>query len=1177
MAKGLTYAEALKVLGAQKSGLLSAFEKIYGVAALGGAVATGSIGPIGLFDARADVLRAGRALMNHFNSHVRGVRGHSRTQLLVAAHAVIVVDAFFSGLDELRLPEGIRRLRLSKQDQAVIADGPAGQDVGLVDMLLGLTVPVPGPDFSREAVVAELETVYQQMCRRFYRFVEGLAEWDALSETERGHLVQDLLDKVPKAAVERYRESYRALCADHPEFMFWVFLDDQEATRAEIVRAAAAARDRLASVDHSLSGLHALLSRINVDGGTSRLPDRLARHCREALNRPIAEADPTATTVRLTVPKLRDAYVNPACRVAHVTLGDRPAEDSWWAGRVRCEDIQGFLISFLTAPSATESPLLILGQPGSGKSVLTRVLAARLVDSGFLPVPVELRRAPADDGIQDQIEWALRDVTGSPIAWPDLVEQRPDLVPVVLLDGFDELLQSSQVSRSNYLNQVHKFQEREAAQGRHVAVLVTSRTVVTSRMSFPEGTVAIRLEEFSDTQIELWARRWNAANPDNARLSAPKVLEYGDLARQPLLLLMLALFEADSGAADSGAAGPGRRIGHAELYERLLRLFVRREVGKTRPEIAVEELDPEIDEELFRLSVVAFAMFNRGSQLAGEEEINADLGALLADPRDERRVERFQRHLTPAELIVGRFFFIHESQAVLDTTRVRTYEFLHATFGEYLIARLIMRVVMDIHRAWTQEADSLLVRAVRQQPRGDDLLFALLSWAPLTDRHQILVFLSELMPGHASLGKVLVDLFQHAHGRRDQAGYGGYRPGTAGELARSAVYSANLLLLALTAETAIGLDDLFGAGPRHGLWSWNREALFWKSQLSSDAWGAFTSQLRLLPEIPGFAVRLSGSTVIDFDALAGGILRAGDPGFAPQDNRALVLHEDVTAGLALLGDHDISMLLHALAPFARTPRSLTTFAVSGQGAHSAARRLADLTLHGLEAGDRADIEEILLDVAAVAAQIEGQRDEESAPGLSEALLERLNAAVPYIRPQVVHEIVASLRVRSYLGKLRVVDCMISVLERTGTPEKIPAGLWDHLRDLRGYPQYRLSIFALRHWVRLAEAGVRNGVPYGPNPEGTLSTVDFLAFSEADPDLVARTFAVMIQPNLGVRFGAELRRHLRATLHALPITALRRVSGTTLHNLLLKISGGSDPKILGDQVKSRWEAGRSAMQ
>ena len=108
-------------------------------------------------------------------------------------------------------------------------------------------------------------------------------------------------------------------------------------------------------------------------------------------------------------------------------------------------------------------------------------------------------------------------------------------------------------------------------------------------------------------------------------LPAETVLAGAELARQPLLLLMLALYDADGNALQAAQDD----LGHAQLYERLLIRFAEREVRKTRSGLDDEQIRQEIERELLRLSVAAFAMFNRNRQWATEHELNSDLEILL--------------------------------------------------------------------------------------------------------------------------------------------------------------------------------------------------------------------------------------------------------------------------------------------------------------------------------------------------------------------------------------------------------------------------------------------------------------------------------------------------------------------------------------------------------------------
>jgi ABC-type multidrug transport system ATPase subunit len=66
----------------------------------------------------------------------------------------------------------------------------------------------------------------------------------------------------------------------------------------------------------------------------------------------------------------------------------------------------------------TIAPMLLLGRPGSGKSVLARLLAGRLPPNDFMPVLVELRSVYAGADVQEQIEQAIRADTGERVDWP---------------------------------------------------------------------------------------------------------------------------------------------------------------------------------------------------------------------------------------------------------------------------------------------------------------------------------------------------------------------------------------------------------------------------------------------------------------------------------------------------------------------------------------------------------------------------------------------------------------------------------------------------------------------------------------------------------------------------------------------------------------------------------------
>src|SRR5262249_9460068 len=252
-------------------------------------------------------------------------------------------------------------------------------------------------------------------------------------------------------------------------------------------------------------------------------------------------------------------------------------------------------------------------------------------------------------------------------------------------------------------------QRREAEQQRPVVVAVTSRAVVADRVDVPHGTTIVKLDAFEEADIEEWLNRWRQVNmaaiaDGNMRqLTASAHLHNPQLAQQPLLLLMRALYAADpeTPALDS-------QLATADLYQGLLDGFSLREAAKDLGgDLRRNELKQRAQDHLDRLAIAALAMFNRGRQDIDEEELGADLAVL-----DPRLMER-SRPADAGRRIIGEFFFVHAAEARPLTGSGeraaepigrpshreeprRTYEFLHATFGEYLVARRVMDELIEV-------------------------------------------------------------------------------------------------------------------------------------------------------------------------------------------------------------------------------------------------------------------------------------------------------------------------------------------------------------------------------------------------------------------------------------------------------------------------------------------------
>lgn len=738
-----------------------------------------------------------KGLLADLGRKVRRACHPHRVRLLHAAHTVVVIEACVEGplLEQAAQAESFWGFELSHLFQEGLDDG------------IFTSAPLPVANSPYADHHARVQAHYDQVARILAGFQPG-------SEESRR-----------TAAI--YETRLAELAAKCPELFVWAGMQDgPEAAGALGACPEGEARDRLEGLyrqlhdqKRGLDGLETLLRALAREVTPGTWPARLSEIYRHELKRPISPVRETADGLAGSrIPRLSQGYVNPAFRTAVYSAESRPHIDAWWNTRPLRQEIQGFLAGHLSGFPTVNRPLIILGDPGAGKSLLTRMLAARLPPTDYLPIRIELRNVTADADVFDQIGQALQQATQKDISWETVTASNDGVLPVLIFDGFDELLQAGGADHWSFLDEIAEFQETSARNGLPVAAIVTSRTVVADQASFPDESVIIRLEPFDTARIVRWTDVWNKVNAcQGARpLRSDLATLHPELAPQPLLLLMLALYYTVEHDADLDDPATMSRV---TLYERLFRLFVRRQIGKQHPKLRPEALEAKIEDELDLLSVIAAGMFNRGRQGVTAEEADHDLGFLCAPDTAVEHPE--------ARLLFGRFFFVHEAKATYeDGVDRRWYEFLHATFGEYLVARKIART---------------LARCEAQGPY-DGLLFALLSFAPLTDRTQIIEDLGDVLTSAAPVLRLLPDALYPLPATVDT----GYTTGRVPATYRHACYSANLLVLALALGRIVHLADLLpeGTDPRG---FWQQHATLWKSQFSMASWDAFIRTVGTTP------------------------------------------------------------------------------------------------------------------------------------------------------------------------------------------------------------------------------------------------------------------------------------------------------------------------------------------
>ncbi|WP_017604351.1 NACHT domain-containing protein [Nocardiopsis alkaliphila] len=845
MAKRLSYEDALRTLGENDSEVLDLAEKL----------ADGGLGLVGvpdLFGVRGALVSKGRNALEGMRDKLKGQSRQSRTEKIEAAYRILTITSFFEAVEEafeeVGTPFGLDELEITTEEQYMLLSKHVITGSGP-----GPSYPITHSGRRRGPSLAPLES--GRMALAFSRFICGLAVAERHRVTVDSPVMKKFRSSVERRMSARLHEGVLRLGAQIPEFGMWLHTAEHARTRQEI--------------GTGLSDLHEQLSRISSHRPVSRRRQELSASYQAVLDRPILRSDDAPAG--LALPSLREAYIPPRGRITLAREGIAPASDAWWRDFPIQDDLQSLVASLITHPRTTESPMVLLGHPGAGKSKFTEMLAAQLPSEDFLPIRVELRTVSPNSPLHVQIEEGLRADLHTSVSWRDLADDADGSLPVIILDGFDELLQATGVDRSDYLERVQEFQQRQEALGQPVVVIVTSRTLVADRTRFPSRTTVIRLEPFDDAQIEQMLGVWNKANEGAFTtkgllpLEPEDLLRYRDLAEQPLLLLMLLIYDAH----DNALRRASQTLSHGELYERLLRMFAKREVDKHRSRLGNKARGQAVEDELRRLEVAAMAMFARGRQSVRADELDQDLAVLMPEAAERPQEADLHGMIAPAHQVLGRFFFVHEARAKTTDGDDSAFEFLHATFGEYLVARMVVATLEEL----AEDRSRATRRRSRVVRLDDGELHALSSFAVYAGRDKVVSFLEELLGRRlvedpdlrGDLRDLLIELFREAPFPAPNRSFTEYEPKRLPVATREACYTANLVtLMILIAEEPIPLPELFpeAAGTWH---AWRRVVSLWRALPASQWFGILdTVRVRHL----GFWGKEGSLTVLDRESSA---------------------------------------------------------------------------------------------------------------------------------------------------------------------------------------------------------------------------------------------------------------------------------------------------------------------
>ncbi|WP_432897515.1 NACHT domain-containing protein [Micromonospora matsumotoense] len=785
----LSYRDALRLL-APGSARLTAAGKIANAGILGaGALTHGAA--LALLGPTNTLMQLVREATGNQAGRIRSSGGRSYYELLEASHTVLALAAFFDGFRDVVGP-GVERLQLTDAEKVALV--PAGRrQHTLPQEIDGGCFPLPSSVHGMADTRRDIEEAYVLLHDATIAFCEGLAAW---AEVQRGLDLTSLRSRVVERSMRHYEDRFDRLAADLPEFGFRMLrqaiehhMRDNRQLTVEVVQRI----DALAALSHNLSALAGPTPTDRPDLLRESL-DRLAGSLTAVFRQPLLTIRDTVFHLRL--PTVEHGFISPDFRVAVHGKHAAPEREHWWAEQPRRGDLVGFLSDYLTDPASLHRPLLVLGQPGAGKTLLSRVIAARLPANRFTAILVPLRRMAGDASPTEQIESAIEQVMDERLRWADLRRATNGTTVVVVFDGFDELVQVTGTAHAQYVDRVAEFQEAQWDLGCPVIPIITSRMLVMDRTSVPQGTVLVRLEDLTDSQVTTWVAAVNTANegqPGYHRLEARDLLSHGELARQPLLLTLLAIHYHEHRVDRRPDSG----ISRCDLFTGLLTAFIRRQVGEKASSVLAPHERQAREHRLRRdLAITAFAMFNRNRQLVNRAALRADLGCFGTGADDGSRFE-LGDVLGPEQLVTAAFFVVYGPDDLQGEDARRTYEFLHATIGDFLIAEYVvgsLRELAELHRR-TRTPAGFGHHLDTGQFR------ALLSHQPLVKREAVVGFVEELSSRHpqerSGMVAAIIGLLAEARQRGSLAGVDAYRPSPYDPVRLLAAYTANLVALAV--------------------------------------------------------------------------------------------------------------------------------------------------------------------------------------------------------------------------------------------------------------------------------------------------------------------------------------------------------------------------------------------
>lgn len=695
---------------------------------------------VNLLDAKSILENTGKHIVGLFSQKDR-VDFNSRYENAQAAQVLLVFSAYFDSM-QMYLPDESREIALSASEKLTITEKSVEEYSAWIVKLfenkekssqearniLEFRLDIRAPLETETEYLNRLKDFYKILNKQFLYFYEKLSFGEQITESQKDHFMA-IVRSLPEIAIKNYKKQYYELKSNVEDFRIWADTQEHFGLSAQI--------------DVGFQRMSVQIEKYieeHSNKGTQTL-EKYTKKYDDYINDKLvktAEID-VATSDDADFPAKKEIFIPQSFKALQYKKNLLLESEKTWADLPEMDNIGKFVADTLRHSATGNLPLLILGVPGAGKTLLCHMLAAQILLHEYHVLIIRLRDTVADDTIAQQINEQIERDFANHCTWEDIVDHAISKPILLVFDGYDELLQASGRTYADYVNKIAEFQRQQrVTSGIQIKCVLTSRTTLIDKASIPRNTTVIKLSDFNETRINQWVEIWNNTNHSYFErhnlecFSVDPSSKVYELAKQPLLLLLLALYDTNENALKRHAELTG-----AQLYDRLIKEFIAREQRKDTTFLSYSDEDQKsiIDNEMLKVSIAALGMYNRRALYIRSEDLEKDLNFLFSDEEDDVGKAQIGK-LKKSEKLLGSFFFIHRSDSrdsiQQSDAKNAAYEFLHNTFGEFLTANYIVTELYD-KLFYTK----MLIQSGRLRNWALDPIrnwFSGLSYAPISSR-----------------------------------------------------------------------------------------------------------------------------------------------------------------------------------------------------------------------------------------------------------------------------------------------------------------------------------------------------------------------------------------------------------------------------------------------------------